>query len=196
MSRAWSSERRSCAAFFAACFSTHPAKAIATGEGGLVTTNDVRAADRMRRLRSHGMTRNASVFEDHALAFDGDETNPWYYEMSEVGWNYRLPDVLCALGISQLKKLDRFLDRRREIVRLYDRGFAPLVPAIRPVPHGNRPHGWHLYAILVDFQKLGVSRAKFMEFLRAKGWHASTLHSSASSAVLSETLWLHFVARF
>ena len=154
---------------FAVCFSTHPAKAIATGEGGLVTTNDAEAAEHMRKLRSHGMNRDPSLFEDRGQGFDGENANPWYYEMPEVGWNYRLPDVLCALGSSQLKKLERFVARRREIAAAYDRAFAPLAPVIKPVPHGNRPHGWHLYAILVDFSKLGISRAKLMEVLREDG---------------------------
>lgn len=153
----------------AVCFSTHPAKAIATGEGGLVTTRDGQAAERMRRLRSHGINRDASGFEDRQHAFDGANANPWYYEMKEFGWNYRIPDVLCALGISQLKKLDGFLSRRREIAAYYDRALRPLAPAIRAVPHGNRAHGWHLYALLVDFRKLGVSRAKFMDALRGEG---------------------------
>lgn len=153
----------------AVCFSTHPAKAIATGEGGLVTTRDGKAAEAMCRLRSHGMSRDASNFEERLRAFDGERPNPWYYEMKEFGWNYRIPDVLCALGISQLKKLGRFLERRREIAAFYDRALLPLAPVVCPVPHGNRAHGWHLYALLVDFPKLGISRAKFMDALREEG---------------------------
>src|SRR3569832_2008231 len=96
-----------------ACFSTHPVKGIATAEGGVVTTRDGQRAERMRRLRSHGMTRDASTFVNTEFAFERDEPNFWYYEMPEIGWNYRLPDVLCALGISQLRKLARFHERRR-----------------------------------------------------------------------------------
>jgi UDP-4-amino-4,6-dideoxy-N-acetyl-beta-L-altrosamine transaminase len=150
-----------------ACFSTHPVKAIATGEGGIVTTRDGKLADKMRHFRSHGMIREPEDFSNRDLAFDGEMPNPWYYEMNEIGWNYRLPDILCALGISQLKKLDRFVARRRQIAALYDRLLAPLAPSIRPVPHGSRPHGWHLYAILVDFPALGTTRASFMNALRA-----------------------------
>jgi UDP-4-amino-4,6-dideoxy-N-acetyl-beta-L-altrosamine transaminase len=154
---------------FAACFSTHAVKAVTTAEGGAVTTRDSAVARRMRSLRSHGMIRDPKLFVNRALAFDGEEANPWYYEMSEFGWNYRLPDVLCALGISQLRKLDRFQARRREIAALYDRLLAPLAPALRPVPHGERAHGWHLYAVLVDFEALGTTRRRFMEALRARG---------------------------
>ncbi len=152
-----------------ACFSTHPVKAIATGEGGIVTTADAALAERMRRLRTHGMSRDPSSFETRDLAFDGNEPNPWYYEMAELGWNYRLPDILCALGISQLKKLDRFWRRRVEIAALYDSLLASLAPVIRPVPRGQWPHGWHLYVVLIDFVTLGASRARVMQALRTKG---------------------------
>jgi UDP-4-amino-4,6-dideoxy-N-acetyl-beta-L-altrosamine transaminase len=153
----------------AACFSTHPVKAIATGEGGVVTTRDADAAARMRRLRSHGMTHDASQFENRDAAFSGSEPNAWYYEMAEIGWNYRIPDVLCALGISQLKKLDQFHERRKEIAALYDRLLVDLAPAIRPVTRSNELHGWHLYVIHVDFEALGVTRTRFMKYLRDEG---------------------------
>ena len=154
----------------AVCFSTHPVKAIATGEGGVVTTADVRIAARMRKLRSHGMTREADTFENRDLAFDDDgQPNPWYYEMPEIGWNYRIPDILCALGISQLRKLDRFVSRRRHIAALYERLLAPLAPVVRSTSSANAVHGWHLYALHVDFRSLGTTRARFMKALRAQG---------------------------
>ena len=154
----------------AACFSTHPVKAIATCEGGVVTTSDAAIAARMRKLRSHGMTREIDAFENRSLAFDGDnQPNPWYYEMGEIGWNYRLPDVLCALGISQLRKLDRFVTRRRHIAALYGQLLAPLAPVIRPVSSANAVHGWHLYVVNVDFRSLGTTRARFIRALREQG---------------------------
>jgi dTDP-4-amino-4,6-dideoxygalactose transaminase len=149
-----------------ACFSTHPVKAIATGEGGVVTTTDAKAAARMRRLRSHGMVRNEALIEDRALSCDGQGLLPWSYEMPEIGWNYRMPDILCALGISQLRKLPRFIARRRELAALYDSLLAPLAPLIRPVPRRGRAHGWHLYRVLVDFAALGTTRRRLMEMLR------------------------------
>jgi UDP-4-amino-4,6-dideoxy-N-acetyl-beta-L-altrosamine transaminase len=152
-----------------ACFSTHPVKAIATGEGGAVATSDAGLAERMRMLRSHGMVRDKARMTDRALSFDGEEPNPWSYEMHEIGWNYRIPDLLCALGISQLGKLGRFMSRRREIAAQYDRLLAPLAPVLRPVPHGRAPHGWHIYAVLIDFAALGTTRAAFMAALRAEG---------------------------
>jgi dTDP-4-amino-4,6-dideoxygalactose transaminase len=154
----------------AACFSTHPVKAIATGEGGVVTTDDAGIAARMRKLRSHGMIRETDTFENLDLAFDDDGLpNPWYYEMREIGWNYRIPDILCALGISQLRKLGRFVSRRRHIAALYERLLAPLAPVIRPTSSANAMHGWHLYALHVDFRSLGTTRARFMKALRAQG---------------------------
>lgn len=152
----------------AACFSTHAVKAIATGEGGVVTTSDPALAERMRKLRSHGMTRDKSAFVHRDQAFDGAEVNPWYYEMPEVGWNYRLPDVLCALGVSQIRKLDTMRRRRLDIVAQYDRLFAGMAPTIVPVPH-DRPHGWHLYPLLIDFAALGMTRARMMNLLRVDG---------------------------
>jgi UDP-4-amino-4,6-dideoxy-N-acetyl-beta-L-altrosamine transaminase len=152
-----------------ACFSTHPVKAIATGEGGLITTSRLELADRMKVLRTHGMVRDPNAFENIGLGFDRNSPNPWYYEMSEIGWNYRLPDPLCALGMSQLKKLERFHARRCEIAALYDKLLAPLVPRIRPVPHADAAHGYHLYALLVDFSALGLTRRQAMEMLRKNG---------------------------
>src|SRR5207253_757520 len=81
----------------------------------------------------------------------------------------RIPDVLCALGLSQLAKLERFWRRRSEIAALYDRLLTPLAPALRPVPVRARPHGWHLYPILVDFAGLGLTRPRVMAALAAEG---------------------------
>jgi dTDP-4-amino-4,6-dideoxygalactose transaminase len=152
-----------------ACFSTHPVKAITTAEGGVIVTASGSDAARMRRLRNHGMVRSSDLFSQRDLAFEGGENNPWYYEMVELGWNYRLPDVLCALGISQLKKLDRLHQRRADIAALYDRLLAPLAPLVRPVPHGPRAHGWHLYPVLFDFAALDLTRGRVMQELREAG---------------------------
>lgn len=153
----------------AACFSTHPVKAIATGEGGIVTTDDADVAERMRKLRSHGMTREDDEILDRDRGFENGDLKPWYYEMSEIGWNYRMPDILCALGISQLNKLDRFAARRRELAAHYDRLLTPLSAAVRPVSRSNSVHGWHLYVVHIDFEALGMTRARFMKTLRDEG---------------------------
>ena len=105
-----------------ATFSFHPVKTIATGEGGMVTTNDARLAERLRTLRSHGMTRPPGA-------------DPWWYEMAEPGFNYRLPDILCALGLSQLRKLP-VSPRAARAHGAYE---AALTPASRPGPPGRAP---------------------------------------------------------
>jgi dTDP-4-amino-4,6-dideoxygalactose transaminase len=140
-----------------ATFSFHPVKTIATGVGGMVTTNDDRLAGRLRALRSHGMVRPEG----------GD---PWGYEMPEVGFNYRLPDILCALGLSQLAKLDRFAARRRALARRYQAALAPLGPLVRPAatPAWSDPV-LHLMTVLIDFDAAGRSRREVVEALRARG---------------------------
>jgi UDP-4-amino-4,6-dideoxy-N-acetyl-beta-L-altrosamine transaminase len=152
-------------------FSFHPVKTVAMGEGGAVTTNDDCLADSLRRLRSHGMLREAAELSNHELAFDETgAVNPWYYEMPEVGLNYRVTDIQCALGLSQIGKLDRFVARRRALAARYDEGLADLTPLVRPI--AKSPAGraaWHLYGVLIDFEAAGVGRARLMERLKAVG---------------------------
>ncbi len=152
-------------------FSFHPVKTIAMGEGGAVTTNDAALAQDLRHLRSHGMLRDAERMQNADLAFDATgELNPWYYEMPEIGLNYRITDIQCALGLSQIKKLDRFVARRRALVRRYDERLAELAPLLRPIAKSEASEAaWHLYAVLIDFEAAGVSRAVVMERLRARG---------------------------
>ena len=154
----------------AACFSFHPVKTVAMGEGGAVTTNDPAMAAAMRRLRSHGMERNpaTSSVPEFALAPDGTP-NPWFYEMNEVGWNYRASDIHCALGSSQLKKLPAFLARRAELVALYDAALKPLAPVVRTLGRTGGTVGWHLYVVLIDFKAIGKDRASVMRQLATAG---------------------------
>ncbi|HNB26559.1 MAG TPA: UDP-4-amino-4,6-dideoxy-N-acetyl-beta-L-altrosamine transaminase [Alphaproteobacteria bacterium] len=155
-----------------ACFSLHPVKTMTTGEGGVTTTNDDGLAERMRLLRNHGMTRDPAAFKIAAQARDRDGgVNPWYYEMHALGPNYRITDFACALGLSQMRKLPRFVARRREIAALYDRLLQALEPAICPVWVADRRQNpaLHLYAILVDYNLIGKSRAQVMAELKAQG---------------------------
>jgi UDP-4-amino-4,6-dideoxy-N-acetyl-beta-L-altrosamine transaminase len=154
-----------------AVFSFHPVKAITTGEGGAVTTNDLRLYKKLKLLRSHGMTRNPAEFENPELAFAADGgPNSWYYEMPEVGFNYRASDINCALGLSQLGKLDRFVERRRALVATYDRLLAPLAPAILPPERApNCNTAWHLYAPRIQFREIGIEREALMNRLRSVG---------------------------
>ena len=140
-----------------ATFSFHPVKTIATGEGGMVTTNDPAIAERLRVMRSHGMVRPEGA-------------DPWWYEMAEPGFNYRLPDILCALGLSQLKKLPRFAARRRALAKAYETALAPLAPVVRIAA---RP-AWsdpvlHLMCVLIDFEAAGVTRRDVVDRLRDRG---------------------------
>jgi UDP-4-amino-4,6-dideoxy-N-acetyl-beta-L-altrosamine transaminase len=140
-----------------ATFSFHPVKTIATGEGGMVTTNDSQVAERLRVLRSHGMVRPP----------DGE---PWWYEMAAPGFNYRLPDLLCALGLSQLAKLPRFAARRRALAAAYHKALAPLAPRVRIAaqPPWSDPC-LHLMTVLIDFEAAGRTRLEVVEALRARG---------------------------
>jgi dTDP-4-amino-4,6-dideoxygalactose transaminase len=154
-----------------AVFSFHPVKTIAMGEGGAVTTNDSALRERLTRLRSHGMVRDPATFENRDLAFDADgHANPWYYEMPEPGYHYRATDIQCALGLSQLHKLDRFAERRRHLMARYRDLLAPLAPLVRlaPAPTDCVP-AWHLCTLLIDFAAVGTSRAQVMAALRARG---------------------------
>lgn len=154
-----------------AAFSFHPVKTVAMGEGGAIVTNDDSLAQKLRDLRSHGITRDAARFRRPDLAVDSDgNSNPWHYEMLDLGFNYRLSDIACALGLSQLGKLSAFVVRRAQLVARYDRLLAPLAPLLFPTNRRPRQNpGWHLYVTLVDFPALGRSRAQLMESLRAKG---------------------------
>lgn len=140
-----------------ASFSFHPVKTLATGEGGMLTTNDAALAAKARLLRSHGMVRPAGA-------------DPWWYEMPELGFNYRIPDVLCALGLSQLAKLDRFVARRRRLTDLYRTLLAQRAPHARLAasPAHSNP-ALHLLTVLIDFEALGVSRRSVVEGLKARG---------------------------
>ena len=105
-------------------FSFHPVKSIAAGEGGMITTNNKRLYKKLLKLRSHGINKLDDKLINKELAFTDDIKNPWYYEMQELGYNYRITDIQCALGQSQLKKLNKFIDRRLELVLRYDEAFA------------------------------------------------------------------------
>jgi len=141
-------------------FSFHPAKHISTGEGGMITTDNLDLARRMRIFRNHGITT------DH---HQREEQGSWFYEMVDLGFNYRLTDIQCALGISQLKKLPKFLDRRHQIAGRYNSAFADL-PEIVPlaVTQGTL-HAYHLYVVKIEFEALRIDRTELFMKLREKG---------------------------
>ncbi len=152
-------------------FSFHPVKAIAMGEGGAVTANDPEIAANLARTRNHGMTRDAKEITNVRDGFEAEGCpNPWYYELVEPGFNWRANDIQCALGLSQLAKLDRFLARRRALALAYDELLAPYAPRLRPVARQkNCLPAWHLYAVQIDFKSFGLTRAAFMRALAEEG---------------------------
>jgi UDP-4-amino-4,6-dideoxy-N-acetyl-beta-L-altrosamine transaminase len=152
-------------------FSFHPVKAIAMGEGGAVTTNDPDMAKRLVQARNHGMTREPGDFTNTADAFDVDGMpNPWYYELVEPEFNWRANDIQCALGHSQLKKLDRFLARRRAVVAAYDALLSSYAPVLQPLARTRAClPAWHLYVARIDFAAAGISRGNLMRALAEDG---------------------------
>jgi perosamine synthetase len=147
-----------CAASDMACFSFHPVKTITTGEGGAVTTNDDALAQRLRTFRTHGIVRQAP--DDDPTAGD------WYYQIDELGMNYRITDMQCALGLSQLAKLDRFLARRREIAALYRDLFSGTPVTLQ---EGVDPPLAHAYHLVVALLPDAVERKLVFEAMRAAG---------------------------
>jgi UDP-4-amino-4,6-dideoxy-N-acetyl-beta-L-altrosamine transaminase len=152
-------------------FSFHPVKTVTMGEGGAVTANDPTLAAALRLHRNHGMSREPSEFANLEDGFETEgRANPWYYELIEPGFNWRAPDIQCALGLTQLAKLPRFAARRRALAATYDALLAPYAPRLRPIGRIEtcRPT-WHLYAVLIDFDACGFSRAEAMTRLAAEG---------------------------
>ena len=141
----------------ATTFSFHPVKPITTGEGGMIMTNREDWYQKMLLFRSHCITRDPELMTRN----DG----PWFYQQLDLGYNYRITDIQCALGISQMKKLERFLDRRKELVRRYNEAFKENENIITPYQMYGAESGWHLYII----QVLHHDRKKVFEQLREKG---------------------------
>lgn len=173
-------------------FSFHPVKHIATGEGGMVTTDNPALAEKMREFRTHGITKDAAKFMGLEQGADGgdrfqsssfipqrsslSEQGAWYYEMHDLGYNYRMSDINAALGVSQLKKLDQFVARRREIAAKYYealRGIPHLKLPVSDMHPGGECHvsisSFHLFPALIDYKALGKSRTQVMTELRSRG---------------------------
>ncbi len=133
--------------------SFHPVKHMTTGEGGAITTNSKELYEKMLTLRGHGMVKTPNM-------------KPWEYEMRELGFNYRITDIQCALGLSQLSKLDDFIERRIEIVKFYDKAFENSM--VKPLYTYDGKSSYHLYVVQVDFSKLNISKEDLFNRLREK----------------------------
>jgi perosamine synthetase len=140
-------------------FSFHPVKHLATGEGGMVTTDRADLAESLRRFRNHGISSDARQRQ---------ASGQWHYEMVSLGFNYRLTDIACALGLSQLKKLDANLARRRAIAARYTAAFRNLGGVLAPSVRPNVNPAWHLYPVRIDPAQLNTDRAHVFRALRAE----------------------------
>jgi len=159
--------------------SFHPVKGIAAGEGGMITTNDKSLYHKLTLLRSHGISKgnfefpgiskpdNLLINKDEAL--ENGELKRWYYEMQYLGYNYRITDIQCALAISQMDKIDLFLDARRSMVKVYDKAFKDIPNITLLQAHGRDNSSHHIYVVSIDFDKAGVTRHQFMEKLAEQG---------------------------
>jgi len=158
-------------------FSFHPVKHITTGEGGAVVGNDERFYEKLLMFRNHGMHKKSEMFINRELAFDMDgEQNTWYYEMAEVGHNYRITDIQCALGVSQIEKIDQFVHRRRSIAEMYNEGFTDNYLIRTPYEKNGVKSAYHLYVLQIDFESLGKSRNQVMQELRDVGIGSQVLY--------------------
>ena len=136
--------------------SFHAVKHITTGEGGAILTNDKKVIKKIRTLKTHGVYKNKPKL-------------PWYYEMRSLGYNYRITDFQCALGSSQLKKLDKFVRRRKEIASTYDKAFSHSPYLKIPKVTDNSGHAYHIYPLRIDFKQLKFSKEKFFRKLKNFG---------------------------
>lgn len=142
-------------------FSFHPVKSMTTGEGGAITTNDPALYEALMMLRSHGITRDPARLADAPGA--------WWYEQQMLGFNYRMTDIQAALGGSQLRKLDRFRDRRLAIIARYRAGLSDLAWLNLPPDTGTQTVCWHLFVARFDFEAIGRTRAEVMAALAGEG---------------------------
>jgi UDP-4-amino-4,6-dideoxy-N-acetyl-beta-L-altrosamine transaminase len=141
-------------------FSFHPVKPITTGEGGMAVTNDYELYKKMLLFRTHGITREESVMSRNE--------GPWYYEQIDLGYNYRITDLQCALGTSQMNKIDYFISRRREIVKKYNRAFNEVDEVTIPYQAEYSESGWHLYILKLNLNKLNATRRQIFDALVAE----------------------------
>ena len=140
--------------------SYHPVKHITTGEGGAILTNNKIIDEKVTILRSHGIVRDPKKMNI--------KQGPWYYEMHDLGFNYRITDFQCALGLSQLKKLKKFIKKRREVAKIYDSEFADNKFFVIPRVRDNCEHAYHLYPLRINFEKLRISKKELINKMRKK----------------------------
>jgi UDP-4-amino-4,6-dideoxy-N-acetyl-beta-L-altrosamine transaminase len=150
-------------------FSFHAVKSITTGEGGVITTNNPDLYNELLKLRSHGITKLSSNFANNLLAFSNKEVNTWYYEMQNLGFHYRITDIQAALGLSQMKKIHRFMKNRIAGAKYYDL-MLQNSNLIKPLSVESRNlSGNHIYPVLIDFTKISINRNQLMKEMKLRG---------------------------
>lgn len=159
----------SCAHSLMTVFSFHPVKTVAAGEGGMITTNDEAIYRKLLRLRSHGINKLDDPLEYPEEGMANGMQNPWYYEMQELGFHYRITDIQCGLALSQFRKLEKFIDRRRALVKAYDEAFGSMKNCRPAQTEGRDRSGHHLYVLRIDFDAIKLDRGQLMRELRARG---------------------------
>jgi UDP-4-amino-4,6-dideoxy-N-acetyl-beta-L-altrosamine transaminase len=152
----------SCQHSDATIFSFHPIKHITTGEGGAVMTNDIKIYEALLKFRHHGIVRNSKNVSAYMKQFSDE---PWFYDIPQAGYNFRLNDIQCALGVSQIKKIDAFASRRREMVARYNKAFSDVKEIRLPSERSGTTAAYHLYVIRVSVKK----RNDLYIFLREQG---------------------------
>ena len=158
-------------------FSFHPVKPITTGEGGMITTNSSEYYKKLILYRTHGMHKNSDQFKNKKLAFDKNgNVNQWYYEMNNVGYNYRMTDIQAALGLSQISKLKKFTKKRNAIASYYYKHLKENKYIKIFKPNKNIYHAYHLFVILVDFKKINKTRYEVMQFLKDRNIGTQVLY--------------------
>jgi UDP-4-amino-4,6-dideoxy-L-N-acetyl-beta-L-altrosamine transaminase len=152
----------------ASIWSFHPVKHITTAEGGAVTTNDEAIYKKVRSLSSHGITRAEGEFQNAGMAYDKNGMkNTWYHEQQSLGYNFRIADINCALGISQMGKLERFVARRKEIAKRYGEAFENMAN-ITPLYEFDERSSYHLFVALFDFEAIGITKAELFAKLNER----------------------------
>ena len=154
----------------------------------MITTNDDAVYRRLLRLRSHGINKLDDPFVLEDQAFTEGVQNPWYYEMQELGFHYRITDIQCALGLSQLGKLESFLARRRSLVKRYDEAFSGMTYCRPAQTVGRDESAHHLYVLRIDFDGLATARPAFMASLRAQGIGSQVHYIPVTSHPVYRTL--------
>ena len=150
-------------------FSFHPVKSITTGEGGIVTTNNYELYLRLLRLRSHGITKLNDEFRNPILSQTNGKVNPWYYEMIQLGFNYRMTDFQAILGKSQLARLDRFITHRRNLVKYYTKLLRGHYQVKSAQNFSIDLSSHHIFPIRINFTNSSLSRQELVEKLRVYG---------------------------